>query len=146
MNYLRLGLLGLLLLVLSYGAGYFFAPDKVKTVEKIVEVEKKVIEQHTKVVKEYDPSTGKLTKETDETGTKETNTETTKTDKETEKTKTSKTYAIKAGIAKVVSNTSKPFPRVGGEVRLPFFNSWLGAEGDITLSQPTVGAYLRLEF
>lgn len=146
MNNLKYILIGIAALVLAFGLGYFEAPDKIKTVEKIVEIEKKTTEEHKKTTKEYDPNTGKIIKETDESGTKVTDSNTTKVDKETTKEKTTKTYALKAGVAKVLNNTDKPFPRLGAEVRLPFFSSWLGAEVDATLSSPSVAGYLRVEF
>lgn len=147
MNILKLVLGGLLLLTLGLGIGYFEAPDKIKTVEKIVEVEKKVTETDHKTTKEYDPNTGKITKETEETGTKITDTETKKTDKETEKTKTQKQYALKGGVAINPRDLSgKLIPRVGAEIALPFFSSSLGIEGDINLSNPLIGAYVRVGF
>lgn len=146
MNNIKYILIGIAALVLSYGMGYYFSPDKIKTVEKIVEIEKKITEEHKKTTKVYDPITGKIIKETDETGTKVTDSNTTKVDKEVTKEKTTKTYALKAGVAKVLNNTDKPFPRLGVEVRLPFFISWLGVEGDATLSSPSVAGYLRVEF
>lgn len=146
MDYLRLLLAGLILLALGLGIGYYFAPDKIKTVEKIVTVEKKVVEEHTKTTKEYDPTTGKITKETDETGSKVTDSESTKTDKETEKTKDQKHYAVKVGVAKTLTNADSLVYRVGGELRLPFFNTWIGAEGDLKLKDPMLGIYGRMEF
>lgn len=146
MNPLKLALLGLILLALAYGSGYYFSPDKIKTVEKVVIQEKVVKEEHIKTIKIYDPNSGKLVKETDETGTKETNQETTSKDKETEKTKSSKHYAIKGGVVKALNSTTAPTYRIGSEVALPFFNSWLGVESDVSISRPTLGGYLRLEF
>lgn len=143
MDNLKYILLGILLLVGAYGAGYYFAPDKIKTVEKIVE--KIVKEKDEKVTKEYDPNTGKLTKETHETKEKDTNSN--ETDKTTEKSKIQKTYALKGGVSVNPRDlNAKPVPRLGAEVRLPIFNSWLGVEGDVNIDRPLVGGYLRVEF
>ena len=143
---LKLTIAGLVILTIGTGVGYYMAPTKVKTETKIVEVEKKVTEQHKKTIKVYDPHTGKVIKETEETGSKVTETDTTKTDKNTEKSQDKKMYALKGGVAVDPLDNLKLTPRVGGEIRLPFFNSWAGAEADINTGHPNVGAYLRMEF
>lgn len=143
MNYLKLLAAGIILLAVGGGLGYYYAPDKIKIQEKIVE--KIVIEKDEKVVKKYDPITGKLIEETKETKEKETNTS--QKNKSTEKEKTQKHYAIKGGAAINPRDLSgKLIPRVGGEMRLPIFSSWVGVEADINIDRPLVGAYLRLEF
>lgn len=142
-NILKLLVVGLVALAIGGIVGYEYAPDKVKTVEKIVE--KTVKEKETKVTKEYDPNTGKVTKETTETKDKETNIES--HDKTTEKTKDQKHYAIKGGIVVDPRNLSdKPLARVGGEVKLPVLPVFLGVEGDLNVNRPLVGVYLRMEF
>jgi len=137
MNYLKLALIGLGLLVLGLGMGYYFSPERIKTVDKIVE--KEVI----KIVHEkFDPTTGKVIERTttDET----TNNTSIKTKEEI--LKTQKHYAVKVGVAKALTNTDPLVYRVGGEVRLPFFNTWAGVESDISINTPIIGGYLRLEF
>lgn len=146
MNIPRLILIGILLLVVGLGLGYYLAPDKVRVETKIVEKVKVVKEQDTKTTDKFDPNTGKVIEHTVEVGIKDTTINTDSKDKITEKTKTQKNYAIKVGVSKVLTSTDSPTPRVGAEVRLPFFNSWLGAEGDLKLSKPEAGAYLRIEF
>lgn len=142
-NILKLLSVGLVSLAIGGLLGYFEAPDKVKTVEKIVE--KTVKEKDIKTTKEYDPATGKLTKETTETKDKETNTES--KDKTVEKTKDSKHYALKGGVVVDPRNLgNKPFLRVGGEVKLPILPVFLGVEGDINIDRPLVGLYGRMEF
>ena len=141
-NFLKLTLGGIILLVVGGGLGYYYAPDKIKVEERIVE--KVIIQKDTKDTKKYDPITGKLIEETHEVKDKQTNVDT--KEKVTEKTKTQKTYAVKVGVFKVVNNSDSPKPRVGVEIRLPFFNTWLGAEGDISSKDPTVGVYGRMEF
>lgn len=130
---IALGLLGL-----AYGAGYYYSPQKIKEVEKIVE--KQVI----KIVHEkYDPTTGKLVERTETTDTKDTSTNKSKV----ETLKPKKLYALKGGaVINPRDIQGKIVPRVGAEVRLPFFDSWAGLEGDINIDRPSVGAYLRVEF
>lgn len=142
----KLTLGGIILLAVGSSLGYFYAPDKIKTVEKIVEVEKKVTEENHKTTKEYDPTTGKITKEVDESGTKTTDTSTTKTDKETEKTKTQKQYAIKGGVVHSLNKADALTYRVGVEMAIPLFGMSLGAEGDIDVNSPKAGIYARLPF
>lgn len=140
-----LKLIGVALVALAIGGilGYYQAPDKIKIQEKIVE--KTVHEKDTRVTKEFDPVTGKITKEVDETKDKQTNTES--KDKTTEKSKDSKHYALKGGVVvNPRSPADKPFARIGGEVKLPILPLWIGAEGDVNISRPLVGAYLRMEF
>lgn len=140
-----LKLLGVSLVALAIGGvvGYEYAPDKVRVEEKIIE--KTVHEKDTKTTKEYDPITGKLTKEVEETKDKQTNTES--KDKTTEKSKDSKHYALKGGVVvNPRSLSDKPFARVGGEVKLPILPLWIGAEGDVNISRPLVGGYIRMEF
>jgi hypothetical protein len=145
-DYLKIALAILIAMAVGGGLGYFYAPDKIKIEEKIVEkiVVKK--EEYKKDQKKYDPTTGKIIEETTETGTKETNTNSTKTDKTEERVKSTKYYALKAGAVFQITHADKPSYRVGGEIRLPIFNSWLGAEGDLKLKDPAVGVYLRMEF
>jgi hypothetical protein len=131
---------------LGYGAGYFYAPDKIKVKEKIVYKTKRVKEENRKETKKYDPVTGNLIEETVETGTKETNTDTIKRDKKKETIKSKKMWALKAGGYTPVTDPGKIRPRVGGEFRLPVFSSWVGVEADIDIKDPTAGVYLRLEF
>lgn len=134
------------ILFLGIGLGYYFAPDVVKKTSK-TETKKDVsTEDNQTITKKFDPQTGKVIEEKIETSKKkDTSTETTK-EKTIDKEKTQKTYAVKVGMAKTLNSTNLPIYRVGAEVRLPIFSSWLGAEGDIDLSQPKLGAYLRLEF
>lgn len=128
---------GLLLLTLGAGLGYFYAPEKIKTVDKIIEKEV------TKIVREkFDPNTGKVVER--ETIDETKNTTETKTKTETLKPK--KHYALKGGVAADPKDGMKLIGRVGGEVRLPFFDTWLGVEGDINLAHPIVGLYGRMEF
>lgn len=139
-------LIAIVALVFGLGFGYYMAPDKVVTVVNTDNTKKVDDNITTTVTKKYDPNTGKVTQETDTTK-KDTSTTTEKVvDKTTTKEKTQKNYAIKVGAVKTLNDTSKPFPRVGAEVRLPFFNTWLGGEGDITLGHPTAGLYGRIEF
>lgn len=137
-------ILGIVLIALAVGGGlgYYYAPDKIKIKEKIVE--KIVTEKDEKITKKYDPNSGKLVEEIKETKEKETNTS--KNSKSTEKEKTKKHYAVKAGAAIDPRNDAKLTPRVGAEMRLPFFNSWVGAEVDININRPLIGGYLRVEF
>jgi cytoskeletal protein RodZ len=146
MNYLKLTLAGLLLLTLGMGLGYYEAPTKTITETK------KDVSQDTNVnntvttQKTFDPNTGKQTSETtivvhDTDTKKDTNTDKTKiTEKE------QKHYAVKVGGVVNPRDPTTQTARVGGEVRLPFFNSWAGVESDLSISKPLVGAYLRLEF
>lgn len=127
----------LIALVIGGGLGYYYAPEKIKTVDKIVE--KEVIKTVHDV---YDPTTGKVVSHTETTDTKDTTSKSTKE----EILKTKKQYAIKGGVAVDPRDNLKLIPRVGAEVRLPFFDSWAGLEGDINLAHPVLGAYLRLEF
>lgn len=136
-NFFGLILAGLALLTLGGGVGYFMAPEKIKTVDKIVE--KEVV----KIVHEvYDPTTGKIIERTTTDETKNT----TETNTKTQTLKPKKMYSLKLGAFKVATDTSMVKPRVGVEVRLPFFDTWLGAEGDISLDKPTIGLYGRFEF
>jgi len=137
MNILKIIAIGLVLFALGIGMGYYLSPERIKTVEKIVEKEV------TKIVHEkYDPVTGKVIERTETDSTKKTTEK-----KTTEKTlKTKKHYALKGGVAIDPRDGIKLIPRVGAEVRLPFFDSWAGLEGDINLARPIVGVYLRLEF
>jgi hypothetical protein len=142
MNILKLIGIGLLIGIVSYGMGYFFAPDKVRIEEKIVE--KVVHEKDTKVTKEYDPNTGKLTKEIEESKDKLTNIDS--KDKTVEKSKSQKTYAVKVGAVVNPRNlNAKIIPRIGLEIAVPFFDLFLGTETDIS-TNPTVGLYLREAF
>lgn len=142
-NILRLTLSIIVALAIGGAMGYFYAPDKIKTVEKIVE--KTIKEKDTKNTKKYDPITGKLIEEVAETKDKETNIET--NEKTVEKTKSQKQWAIKGGVAINPKDlTSKLIPRIGIETRLPFMDSSLGIEGDINLDRPLIGIYGRIGF
>lgn len=148
--------LGILLVVaaVAAGAGYYFAPDKIKieerVVEKVVEVEKEVNLKEKEVIEKYDPVTGKLIERIvrDKEKNSKKKEEKTETEKEKiiEKTKEQKHYAVKAGIVQALNKAEKPTYRVGAELRLPIFNSWIGGEVDIDLDKPKAGAYLRMEF
>lgn len=142
-NILRLLGVGILAMTIGVGLGYRYAPDKIKIQEKIVEKEVVKKEEYSKKTKKYDKD-GKVVEESEEKGTKQTDVNTKKTDKTTEKQKTQKNYAIKAGIAKSLTNSDNPTYRVGAEVRLPVFNSWLG--GEIDTDDVKAGVYLRMEF
>lgn len=135
----------LVALSIGLGLGYYMAPDKVVIQEKIVEKEVTKKEEYKKKTKKYDPDTGKIIEDTEETGTKESNSNSTKTDKTEEKSIDKKYYAIKAGVVVPVTKLDNPTYRVGGELRLPLFNSWVGSEVDIKMN-PNVGLYLRMEF
>lgn len=142
-NILKLTLGGIILLALGLALGYWYAPDKVKTVEKVVE--KTITEKDTKTTKEYDPTTGKLTKEVHETKDKLTNIES--NEKTVEKSKTQKQFALKGGVAINPRNLSgKLIPRFGLETRIPLWDLSLGVEADININQPLIGTYLRLGF
>lgn len=138
MNIIKLIILCTITFIIGMGIGFYFLPEKIKTVDKIVE--KEVI----KVIHEkFDPVTGKVVERTTTDETK--NNTSTKTKEEIIKSK--KQYAVKGGAAINPRDLSgKLIPRVAAEVRLPFFNSWLGVEGDINIDRPLVGGYLRLEF
>lgn len=136
-NIFKLTAIGLLLLVLGGGLGYYYAPQKIKTVDKIVE--KEVV----KIVHEkFDPNTGKVIERTTTDETRNTTENKTKV----ETLKPQKHYALKGGVAVDPRDNMKLIPRVGTEVRLPFFSSWLGVEGDVNLTHPVLGTYLRMEF
>jgi hypothetical protein len=146
-NILRLLAVGIVALAIGYGTGYFYSPTKVREVEKIVEKEKKTVEENKKIVERFDPNTGKLTERIEETGKKETETNTKKKEKELEKQQNKKMWAFKAGgVVNPRDLEHSIVPRVGTEVRLPVFNSWLGAEADISINRPLFGLYLRVEF
>lgn len=145
-KYLSLIAAGLVVFVVGLGMGYYFAPSKTTT---IVDTDnKKTVDQNTTttVDKKIDPTTGKVI-EVIETTKKDNSTS---TEKQVDKTKitekSQKHYAIKAGPTINLKDPTKITPRIGGEVALPFFSSWLGVEGDIDPTAPKVGAYLRLEF
>lgn len=134
-------------ITIGYGLGYFYSPSKIKEVEKVVEKEKKTTEENKKVTEKFDPNTGKLTERIEETEKKETETNTKKSDKETEKQQNKKMWAAKAGgIVNPRDLEHSIVPRVGAEVRLPIFDSWIGAEADISVNRPLLGLYLRVEF
>ena len=142
-NILRLTLSVIVALAVGGGLGYYYAPDKIKTVEKVVE--KTIKEKDTKNTKRYDPITGKLIEEVAETKDKETNIET--NEKTVEKTKSQKQWAIKGGVAINPRDlTSKLIPRIGFESALPIFQISAGVEVDINTNQPLVGLYLRMPF
>ncbi len=134
-------------IAIGYGLGYFYSPSKIKEVEKVVEKEKKTTEENKKVTEKFDPNTGKLTERIEETEKKETETNTKKSDKETEKQQNKKMWAAKAGgVVNPRDLEHSIVPRVGAEVRLPIFDSWIGAEADISVNRPLLGLYLRVEF
>jgi len=144
----------LVVAALGIGAGYYFAPDKIKiqekVVEKVVEVEKEVNLKEKEVIEKYDPVTGKLVsriiRDKEKNSKKSEEKKETEKEKIVEKIKEQKHYAVKFGVASALNKAEKPVYRVGGELRLPFFNSWLGAETDIELDKPKLGIYGRMEF
>ena len=145
-NIFKLTMAGIVILAIGAGLGYYLAPDKVV---KVVDTDnKKTVDNNTTttVTKKYDPNTGKVTEETNTTKNDSSVTTEKIVDKSTTKEKTQKTYALKVGAVKTLNDTSKPFARVGGEVRLPFFNTWLGADTDINLNHPAASLYGRIEF
>ena len=148
MSKLRLILIAILILVAGLGLGYYFAPDKIEIKEKVVyrtDVEK---EETKTVTEKFDPNTGEVVERVTETGKKERTIDTIEQEKEEKREKTKKTYALKLGAATPLNGDigRTIIPRVGGEVRLPFFNSWAGLEADVDIKRPSVGAYIRLEF
>lgn len=132
--------------VVAGGAGYYYAPSKVKIEEKIIEKEKEVNLKEKEVIEKYDPVTGKLVSRIIRDKEKNTKNKEDKSEKIIEKSKDQKHYALKFGLAQAFTKADKPVYRVGGEIRLPFFNSWLGAETDIELDKPKLGIYGRMEF
>lgn len=146
MDKAKLALYALIILGVGYGFGYYLAPDKVRVEERIVEKEKIIKEENKKVTEKFDPSTGKVVERIEETGKKETNVNTNKKEKIEEKIKDKKLWAAKGGVATNLRDPGKLVPRVGAEVRLPIFNSWVGVEADIDVNRPLVGGYLRVEF
>lgn len=124
---------------LGLSLGYYLSPAKIE--EKIIEKTRVVREESKKVTNRYDVQTGKIKETIVETGTKET--ESHKKDKE-KKITNQKNFALKVGVSGRLQSRSY-VPRVGGEVRLPLFNLWIGADIDLQKS-PTFGPYLRLEF
>jgi len=142
-NILRLILSIIVALGIGGAIGYFYAPDKIKTVEKVVE--KTIKEKDTKNTKKYDPITGKLIEEIAETKDKETNIES--TSKTTEKSKSQKQWAVKGGVALNPKDLSgKLVPRIGFETALPIFQASAGIEADINIDNPLVGIYARIPF
>lgn len=137
---------GMGIFVLGLGMGYYFAPSK--TITTVNTDNKKTVDQNTTttVDKKIDPKTGKVV-EVIQTTKKDNSTT---TEKQVDKTKitekSQKHWAVKAGPTVNLKDPTKMSPRVGGEMALPFFNSWLGVEGDIDTTSPKVGAYLRMEF
>lgn len=146
MNYLKLALAGLIIFALGSGLGYYEAPTKTITETKKDVSQDNKTNDTTSTQKTFDPNTGKQTSETiivthDTDTKKEVNTDKTKiTEKE------QKHYAVKVGGVINPRDPTTQTARVGGEVRLPFFNSWAGVESDLSVSKPLIGAYLRLEF
>lgn len=137
----------LVALVVGGGVGYYLAPDKIKIQEKVVEIEKEVVTKEREVIEKYDPVTGKLieriVKDKDKTSKKTEE----KKEKITEKEKTRKHYAVKGGAAINPRDLNgKVTPRVGVEMRLPIFDSWVGVEADVDVNRPLIGGYLRVEF
>lgn len=133
---------GVILFAVGAGMGYYYAPDKIKKESSTTTEKEKIVEEETNT--KYDPVTGKKTEET--TKKKTTDSDTKKKEKSTEREKTRKMWAAKVGIVQSLNKAEKPTYRVGGEVRLPIFDSWVGAEADIDVSEPKLGAYLRVEF
>ena len=132
--------------VIGAGLGYYYAPDKVRIQEKIVEKTKIIKQEDKKITEKFDPSTGKIVERIEETKNKETSVNQTDKEKTKETLKTKKSYALKGGVAVPLDDFNKQIPRVGAEIRLPFFNSWAGLEADVDMKSPKLGAYLRLEF
>ena len=116
----------LISITVAYGAGVYFSPDK--------------------VTKKYDPRTGKLIEETVETGSKESTKDVVKKNKTKETSKNKKQWAAKGGVVINPRDPGKLIPRIGAEMRLPLFSSWIGLEADIDIKEPKLGAYLRFEF
>jgi hypothetical protein len=136
-NILRLFGVSIVFLAIGGGVGYYYAPEKIVTKDKIVEKEV------TKIIHEkFDPVTGKVTERTTTDETKNT----TETKSKVETLKPKKHYAIKGGVATDFKDNMKLIPRAGVEIRLPFFDSWIGVEGDINLAHPIMGLYGRMEF
>lgn len=137
-NILKLLATGIVTLAIGGFLGYQYAPERIKTVDKIIEKEV------TKIVHEkFDPNTGKVI---ERTTTDETKNNTSISTKE-QMIKKDKHYAIKAGaVINPRDLSSPPAYRIGAEVKLPILPIWLGAEGDLKISSPNVGAYLRMEF
>lgn len=146
MDKLKLALLGLLLLALGVGIGRYTAPDSTKTDNKQTSDQSKTVEEGTKTTKKFDPETGKVIEETTEKGTK-TTTENSKTSEKSKETiRNKKQWAVKGGVAADPRDSMKLTPRVGAQMRLPIFDSWVGVEADINLAHPLVGVYGILEF
>lgn len=145
MNYLKLILGGLVIFVIGAGLGYYEAPTKTTTETKVDKSQDQSTQDDVTTTKKYDPTTGKVVEDTKMVSHKVDTKKETDTDKTkiTEKTQTH--YSIKVGVAKAVTNADPILYRIGGEIRLPFFNSWLGVETDLNL-HPVVGAYGRIEF
>jgi len=143
----------LIVAALAAGAGYYFAPDKIKiqekVVEKVVEVEKETNLKEKEVIEKYDPKTGKLVeriiRDKEKNSKKSEEKKETDKDKTVEKIKEQKHYAVKFGAVAPLTKLENPSYRVGGELRLPIFNSWIGSEIDIK-KNPDLGVYLRMEF
>lgn len=141
-NILKLIGFGLVIFTIGVGLGFYYAPDVVK---EISHSDKKTDEDsETTETEKYDPNTGKII-EKSKTTKKSKTTEKSK-DSSKEAIKTRKNYAVKGGVAFDPRDNAKMIPRVGVEMRLPIFDSWIGVEGDINLAHPIVGAYGRLEF
>lgn len=146
MDKLKLAIAAIVIMAIGVGVGRFTAPDSVKTGNKQTSDQSKTVEEGTKTTKKFDPETGKVIEETTEKGTK-TTTENSKTSEKTKETiRNKKMWAVKGGVAVDPRDSMKLIPRVGGEIRLPLFDSWAGVEADVNLAHPILGAYLRLEF
>lgn len=136
-NLIKLLAVGIVALAIGGIVGYNQAPERIKTVDKIVE--KEVV----KIVHEkFDPTTGKIIERTTTDETK--NNTSTSTKEQT--LKAQKHYALKGGAVINPRDPGKPVYRVGVETKLPVLPLWLGAEGDISISAPNAGLYLRMEF
>lgn len=146
MDFLKLLATAIVVFAIGAGLGYYYAPDKIKVQEKIVEKEVVKKEEYKKKTKKYDKD-GKLVEESEETGNKQTNSNTSKNESSSEKEKTRKMWALKGGIAFNPRDMSANLiPRIGAEVRLPIFDSWFGVEADFNINRPLIGTYVKVEF
>lgn len=139
---------GLVIASIGIAVGYYLSPTKVRIEEKIVEKEKVVKEENRKVTEKFNPESGRLTERVTETGTKVTTSNKRSEDTKREEVREKKNWAVKAGAAgnPLAIDEMNLIPRVGGEARLPFFDTWAGLEADLVIKEPRVGLYLRMEF
>lgn len=138
--------LGVICLAVGWGLGYFESPDKVRIQTQVITKDKIITKEHTKVITLFDPNTGRVIKKVEETDTKNEDDHSTEKDKTKVVEKSKSHYAVKVGITKDIFQAAKPYPRVGVETRVPIFDTFIGAEGDISTSNPNVGIYIREGF